>query len=149
MTVDDGRTMASLPPTTRGALGYLLATGLVVGAWALGWPRAFYDSFPGFGHAWVSPDGPYNGHLVRDVGAAYLTFAALAGLALVRPGRVTPSAVGFATLVFNVAHLAYHATHLAMYAPVDRALNVAALGAAALCSAWLLTPRAQGNDARR
>ena len=31
-------------------------------------PAAFYDDFPGLGRMWVAPDGPYNQHLVRDVG---------------------------------------------------------------------------------
>lgn len=32
-------------------------------------PRSFYDDFPGGGIAWVSVDGPYNEHLIRDIGA--------------------------------------------------------------------------------
>ena len=128
-------------PATRLALGYLLLTGIVVGVWALFAPHGFYAGFPGLGRAWVSMDGPYNEHLVRDVGAAYLSFAALTGLSLARPDRAPPVAVGVATLFFNVPHLAYHATHLAMFTPVDRALNVASLGTAVLCSALLVFTR--------
>jgi len=125
---------------TRLAFGYLLATGLVVGVWALFLPESFYADFPGFGRSWVSVDGPYNRHLITDAGAAYLMIAALAGLGLA--GRAPPPAVGFATLFFNVPHLLYHFGHLGMYSGLDRVLNVAALGMAVLCSAWLVLPRA-------
>ena len=48
------------------------ALGLYVGAWAAGIPQSFYDSFPGLGFIWISVDGPYNEHLIRDVGSLYL-----------------------------------------------------------------------------
>ena len=35
----------------------------------------FYDDFPGLGRSWVAADGPYNEHLVRDVGALNLALA--------------------------------------------------------------------------
>ena len=132
-----------MPSLTRLALGYLMVTGAVVGVWALCLPHSFYDAFPGLGHTWVSVDGPFNGHLVRDVGGSYLVFAALAGLALVSPQRTTPFAVGFATLFFNGPHLVYHMTMLGMYARVDQVLNVVALGTALLSSIWLILPQAK------
>ncbi|WP_068077434.1 hypothetical protein [Novosphingobium lentum] len=132
-----------MPAITRAALAYLAVTGLVVGIWACGFPALFYSAFPGFGLTWVSVDGPYNQHLVRDTGAAYLMVGGLAGLGLLRPLLVTPFAVGFATLLFNLPHFAYHMTHLGMYGPVDKVLNVVALLGAVLCSAWLMTGRAQ------
>lgn len=91
-------------------------------------------------------DGPYNGHLIRDVGAAYLMIAALAGLSLARPDRAPPAMVGVATLFFNVPHLAYHVSHLGMYAPVDGVLNALTLGTAVLCSAWLAIPRGKSRS---
>ena len=132
-----------MPIITRGALGYLLLTGAAVGVWAFGFPSDFYKSFPGFGRAWVSMDGPFNEHLVRDTGAAYLMIGALAGLGLLRPLAAAPFAIGFATLFFNLPHFAYHMTHLGMYGPVDRVLNVVALLLTVLCSAWLMTPQAR------
>ncbi len=48
----------------------LAASGLYAGLWAATTPRSFYDSFLGLHRAWVSVDGPFNEHLVRDVGAA-------------------------------------------------------------------------------
>ena len=61
----------------RVAFGYLALSSLQIGAWALFAPRSFYDGFPGAGRSWVSVDGPYNEHLVRDVGALNLAIAVL------------------------------------------------------------------------
>ena len=132
-----------MPIVTRVALAYLVITGLVVGIWAFGFPDAFYSSFPGFGRTWVSVDGPFNQHLIRDTGAAYLMISALAGLGLLRPSLAAPAAVGLATMLFNLPHFSYHMTHLAMYGPIDQALNVVSLLTGVLCSAWLMTPWAR------
>lgn len=134
-----------MPIATRFALTYLAVTGLVVGLWASTLPASFYASFPGFGRTWVSVDGPFNEHLIRDAGAAYLMIGALAGLRLLRPAAVSSFAVGGATLFFNLPHLLYHATHLGMYLPLDRALNLVALLTAALCSVWLMTKSARAR----
>jgi hypothetical protein len=132
-----------MPIITRITLAYLAIMGLAVGAWAFFFPEVFYNSFPGFGFTWVSVDGPYNQHLVRDTGGAFLMMGGLAGLGLLRPLLAAPFAVGFATLIFNLAHFSYHATHLGMYMPVDATLNVIILLTAVLCSAWLMLPQAR------
>ncbi len=49
-----------------------------VGLWAQAVPRSFYDDFPGMGRMWVAVDGPYNQHLVRDVGGLNLGLAFVA-----------------------------------------------------------------------
>lgn len=49
-------------------LAALLVFGVPIGLWQQLAPRSFYDSFPGFGRTWVSPDGPFTEHLVRDIG---------------------------------------------------------------------------------
>ena len=69
----------------RVALGLLAVSSLVVGVWAGFFPQSFYDSFPGLGRHWVRVDGPYNEHLVRDVGTLNLGLAALAATAAWRP----------------------------------------------------------------
>src|SRR5690606_22522979 len=66
---------------TRIVLALTAAVGTYVGIWAAAFPRSFYDSFPGFGFMWISVDGPYNEHLIRDVGALYLAIAAIAVVA--------------------------------------------------------------------
>ncbi len=66
--------------TARRAI--LLATavvGLDVGGWALVAPGSFYASFPGLGMIWVAVHGPYDEHLVRDVGALYLGLVDVVG----------------------------------------------------------------------
>jgi hypothetical protein len=55
----------------------LLLSGLVIGSWALFAPASFaYDL--GIAQLWVATDGPYNEHLVRDVGALSLGLGACA-----------------------------------------------------------------------
>ena len=53
-----------------------------VGLQALFAPRSFYDDFP-IGRGWVAMDGPYNQHLVRDVGSLNLALVVLVFAALV------------------------------------------------------------------
>ena len=93
----------------RIALGYLSFVSLQIGAWALFAPRSFYEDFPGLGRAWVSVDGPYNEHLVRDVGALNLALAVLFVVALVRLGRELVMIAGGVTLVWGIPHTIYHA----------------------------------------
>ena len=57
-------------------LWILNAIGAFVGVWALVFPREFYDSFPGLGFGAWATDGPFNEHLIRDVGALYLALVA-------------------------------------------------------------------------
>ncbi|GAB0103651.1 hypothetical protein JMUB6875_26240 [Nocardia sp. JMUB6875] len=92
-------------------LGVLVAIGLITGLWALFAPSSFYDSFPGFGLHWVGGDGPYNHHLVTDVGAFFLALAAISGAALYYRDSVIARVSGFGWLVFGVPHLIYHAFH--------------------------------------
>lgn len=131
-----------MPVSTRVALAYLVLTGLGVGTWAYIFPSGFYRAFPGLGRTWVSMDGPFNEHLIRDTGAAYLMIGVLAGIGLFRPERAAPFAVGLATMFFNLPHFAYHMTHLGMYGPVDQVLNAVALGSAVIFSGWLMAPQA-------
>lgn len=102
-------------------LWLLAALGGFVGGWALFAPRAFYDAFPFpavFG-AWVSGDGPFNEHLIRDVGALYLALAAASAVAALMRRADASVVVGIAWLVFSVPHLVYHLGHLAHLAPID------------------------------
>lgn len=89
----------------------LAATAAYVGLWAQLAPASFYDGFPGFGRQWISVDGPFNEHLIRDVGGLNLALAGLTAVAAVtlRP-TVVRTAVG-AWLVYSVPHLLYHLAH--------------------------------------
>ena len=73
----------------RVALGYLALISLEIGVWAQFFPRSFFDHYPGLGRAWVAVDGPYNEHLVRDVGGLNLGLAAVLIIALVTLSRTT------------------------------------------------------------
>jgi hypothetical protein len=102
-------------------LWLLAALGAFVGGWALFAPQAFYDSFPFpavFG-SWVSGDGPFNEHLIRDVGSLYLALAAASVVAALMRRADASVAVGVAWLVFSVPHLVYHLGHLDHLAPID------------------------------
>jgi hypothetical protein len=94
-------------------LAYFAVSGLAIGAWAALAPRGFYDDFPGIGtRHWVSIDGPYNEHLVRDFGALNLALAAVAIVALVTLSRSLVVATAVAELVYGVPHLVYHLRHV-------------------------------------
>lgn len=115
----------------------------VVGAWALLWPRAFYDSFPGGGRGWVSVDGPYNEHLVRDVGALNLALVVMTVAALWRLTPTIVRAAALASLTFAVPHFVYHAAHLDRLAQSDKWMEASSLLTSILlaCVAlWLVVP---------
>lgn len=111
----------------RIALGYVIVVSVQVGAWAVLAPRSFYDDFPGLGRAWVSVDGPYNEHLVRDVGALNLALAVLLVAAWIRPSRQLTRLAGLATLTWGVPHAVYHLINTDGFSGSDLALSLAGL----------------------
>jgi hypothetical protein len=131
----------------RIVLAVTVLLGLFVGLWAEIAPRAFYDSFPGFGLHWIDAAGAYDEHLIRDVGSLYLALAAASLAAVVArtaaPGRV----VGLAWSVFGVLHFGYHVLHLEG-STLDRVGNVVSLGLSLVLGLLLLPPsRRRGEDA--
>ncbi|QMW07046.1 hypothetical protein H3H32_21615 [Spirosoma foliorum] len=117
---------------------YLGLTNAFPGAWALFMPHSFYTSFPGFGRVWVAVDGPYNEHLIRDVGGFFLALATLCFLALLTPRLVSVKATAICLLIFNAPHLLYHLQHLHMLPVIDQVGNAVALGTAVLLPLLLL-----------
>jgi hypothetical protein len=111
----------------RVALVALALISLWTGVWATVSPRAFYDTFPGAGHAWVAADGPYNEHLIRDFGALNLALAAVTVVAAVTLGRAVVIAAALAWLLYGVPHLVYHARHIDVYDSGDKAAVLVAL----------------------
>ena len=93
---------------TRIALGYLAITSIIIGVWAQFAPRSFFDDFPGLGRHWVNVDGPYNEHLVRDVGGLNLGLAIVLIVAIVTLSRPMIVAACAASLAYGVPHLVYH-----------------------------------------
>ena len=117
----------------------IVAIGYVgVGAWAALAPQSFYDNFPGGGRQWVSVDGPFNEHLVRDVGTLNLALAAVTIAALVRPGRYLVQVVAAATLVYSAPHFLYHLFHLDLLDTSDQVAQVMSLSITVIAPILLL-----------
>jgi hypothetical protein len=89
-------------------LGWFVLFGLVVGGWQALAPASFYEDFPGAGRHWVSVDGPYNEHLLRDVGQGNLALGVMALVALLTGGVWLARATGLAALVASLPHQLYH-----------------------------------------
>jgi len=116
----------------RVALGYLALISLEIGVWAQFFPRSFFDHYPGLGRAWVAVDGPYNEHLVRDVGGLNLGLAAVLIVALVTLSHTTILAACLASLLYGVPHLLYHIAHADL---LDGSDVIASIGGLALFAA--------------
>ncbi len=112
---------------TRVLLAILLVDSALVGLWAALAPHSFYDDFPGAGRHWVSADGPFNEHLVRDVGVLNLALAAVVLAALVRPSRYLVLVAAGAALNNAAPHFLYHLFHLDLYEASDKVLQTASL----------------------
>ena len=112
----------------RAILIYLTLSGLLVGVWATFFPQSFYDDFPGLGRIWVAVDGPYNEHLVRDVGQLSLAIALVLGVAAWTMNTILVRVAAAAWLVNAVPHFVYHLRHLDAYDTVDQVGNVLGLG---------------------
>jgi hypothetical protein len=133
----------------------IIALGLLgVGAYAALAPRSFYDDFPGGGRHWVAVDGPFNEHLVRDVGTLNLALAAVAIAALVRPDRYLVQVVAGAALVNAAPHFLYHLFHLDTLGGSDQVAEVITLGITVIAPILLLVhsmrtvaPSAAAQDA--
>jgi len=103
----------ALAPVVR-LLLWLLALGQIgVGLQALFFPQSFYDDFP-FGRGWVAMDGPYNQHLIRDVGSLNLALVVLVFAALFVGTRTLARVAMVVWLVNAVPHFLYHLGHLSM-----------------------------------
>jgi len=122
----------------RIGLAYLAANAALVGFWATFAPRSFYDDFPALGRHWVSPDGPYNQHLVRDVGELNLAMLVVVALAAFTLSRPLVRAALAATVVNGTLHLAYHVGHRDMFPTGDQVGILVSLVLAPLVAVVLL-----------
>jgi len=129
-------------PIARIILVAMALFGLVPGAWAAAAPESFYWDFPKIRSAWVSSDGPFNEHLIRDIGAFFLALGILALIAAISGRLLAARLAGMAWLVFGTVHAAYHFTHLHVYPEsIDQWLNVVSmLGSIAMAVAVLVLP---------
>jgi hypothetical protein len=111
----------------RVLLGLAALASVQIGVWALAFPRSFYDDFPGGGRSWVSADGPYNEHLVRDFGSLNLALAVVLGVAAWKALPLLVRTAAVAYCLFGVPHLLYHLRHLDLYDTTDKVANVVSL----------------------
>lgn len=120
---------ATTRTTVRIGLVYLAIGNALIGFWAAFAPRSFFTSFPGGGRHWVAVDGPYNEHLVRDVGELNLALFVVLVAAVVTLSLPLVRTALAATLVNGVLHLLYHARHTQPFGSGD---VVGVLGSLAL-----------------
>ena len=113
---------------TRAGLLYLLYVNASVGIWATFSPRSFYDRFPGGGRTWVSTDGPFNEHLIRDVGAWSLGMAIVIAVAAWTMSRPLILTAATAATVAALPHAIYHARHAdAIGSTADQTISISGL----------------------
>jgi hypothetical protein len=131
----------------RVGLVVLAVSGALIGVWAGFAPRSFYDDFPGLGRSWVSVDGPYNEHLVRDVGWLNLALTVITVWAAVTLARSLVLAVLVGWLVADLPHLVYHAANLDGLSGSDGALEIISLALGPAIAASLLVLVTRDDDA--
>jgi hypothetical protein len=101
----------------------LAVPNLAVGVWLALAARSFYDSFPGFGHRWVGPLGPYSQHAFSDFGGALIALGVLTCLAATWMERRLVQAALITVLCESVVHFAYHLTRLGALPTADDIAN--------------------------
>lgn len=138
MKLKSGEPIAARAGVFRAGLLILAASEAPVGLWALVAPRSFYESFPGGGRNWVSALGPYDEHLVRDVGSSFSALVVLLVLAAVFLELRLVQAALAAWLVFATPHLVYHLTTTEVFSVGDNVGSLAGLGLQVALAAVLL-----------
>ena len=112
------------PVGWRIALLLIAAAQLEIGLWGVLAPHSLYNDFPGAGHHWVAPLGPYNEHLLRDYAASELGFAVLLAATAIWWERRLVLVAGTAFLVATVPHFAYHLTTTDSLSTVDNGVSL-------------------------
>jgi nucleoside-diphosphate-sugar epimerase len=110
----------------------LAIPALQIGIWATVAPQSFFNSFPGGGRHWVSVDGPFNEHLVRDFGAMNLAIVLVLIVALIVGSRLLVATAAGAYLLFALPHALYHFFNLQVLEPADQVANVVTLSLSVL-----------------
>ncbi|MFN8594196.1 MAG: NAD(P)-dependent oxidoreductase [Thermomicrobiales bacterium] len=106
----------NVPYSARVGLAAMTAFALTIGVWQQFAPRSFYDTFPGLGRQWVAVDGPFNEHLIRDIGGTSLAIGVISLYALARPSSGLVRAVAAGFLISQAPHFMYHLAHLGLLA---------------------------------
>jgi len=95
---------------------------LAIGLYALFFSRDFFREFP-FGRSWAEL-GPYNEHLVTDVGALFCAMGVIALFGAARVERRLSQAVALGWIVFTVPHLIFHLGHREALETIDAVSQV-------------------------
>jgi len=122
----------------RIGLAYIAIGFALVGFWAAFAPTSFYKDFPGAGRHWISPDGPFNQHLIRDVGELNLALMVVVLAAGVTLSLPLVRAALLATLVNGVLHVVYHVGHVDMFSSSDQVAIIGSLVLAPIVALVLL-----------
>ena len=132
--------------TTRVLLIVIAAGNAAVGLWAAIAPESFFDNFPGGGRHWVAVDGPFNEHLVRDVGVLNLALGAVVLAALLRPTRYLVQVAAGAELIYSLPHFLYHAAHLDLFGSGDKVALMGSLSLTVIAPILLLVRSSRAAD---
>jgi alkylhydroperoxidase family enzyme len=126
----------------RGGIRFLLLSlGIpqgLIGVWALFAPRSFYDDFPAVRDGWVNVLGPFDEHLVTDVGALFVGLGVLLTIAAVTLHRTTVVAAAITWLVFVVPHTVWHLFNLEPYGTFDAVANAVTIAGTVVGGALIL-----------
>ena len=122
----------------RVGLIYQAGALALVGFWAAFAPKSFYSDFPGGGRHWISADGPFNEHLVRDVGELSLALFVVVVAAAITLSLPLVRASLVAVIVNGVLHVVYHARHLDMFSSGDGAAIMVSLALGPIIAVALL-----------
>jgi AhpD family alkylhydroperoxidase len=125
--------------TLRAGTASLGVPQVVLGVWALFWPRGFFDSFPVVaGQHWLPAYGGYDSHLTTDVGATFLAIGALLLIAGWFGERLLIQVALVAYLVYAVPHFIFHLANDSVLSPGAQVVNGFLLGSSTLGAILLL-----------
>jgi len=101
---------------------------LVLGAWALISPSGWFETFPGGGQHWLPAYGPFDEHLVTDVGATFLAIGLLMLLAAYFLERHVVQIALVAYLAYDIPHFIFHLGNDGVLSSGAQVANGIALG---------------------
>ena len=122
----------------RDSLAFVSFGELLVGVWALFLPKSFYADFPFSGREWVSTLGPYDEHLVRDVGELNLALGVLLALATILMDRRLVQVSLVAYLVYSGPHFFFHLAQTHAFSVADNLAQLVSLGLQVVLPAAIL-----------